>query len=101
MMLPVDEFIRRFLLHVLPNGFHRIRHYGFLAGAARVEIIVASPSSGPFVAISDERRELSRVQDFKRYGCDDKWVGTISKHDRADLFRCGTPGGRPLRLSLK
>jgi hypothetical protein len=30
-----DEFIRRFLLHVLPKGFHRIRHYGLLASAAR------------------------------------------------------------------
>jgi hypothetical protein len=31
MTLGVDEFIRRFLLHVLPKGFHRIRHYGLLA----------------------------------------------------------------------
>jgi hypothetical protein len=31
MALQVDEFIRRFLLHVLPKGFHRIRHYGLLA----------------------------------------------------------------------
>jgi DNA-binding Lrp family transcriptional regulator len=30
-----DEFIRRFLLHALPRGFHRIRHYGLLAGATR------------------------------------------------------------------
>ena len=29
--LPAEEFIRRFLMHVLPEGFHRIRHYGFLA----------------------------------------------------------------------
>ena len=35
--LTVDEFMRRFLLHVLPRGFHRIRHYGLLANAARVE----------------------------------------------------------------
>lgn len=35
MMLAADEFIRRFLLHVLPRGFHRIRHYGLLAGGAR------------------------------------------------------------------
>jgi hypothetical protein len=35
MTLAVDEFIRRFLLHVLPKGFHRIRHYGLLASAAR------------------------------------------------------------------
>jgi hypothetical protein len=35
MTLPPGEFIRRFLLHVLPKGFHRIRHYGLLAGATR------------------------------------------------------------------
>jgi hypothetical protein len=35
MTLGPDEFIRRFLLHVLPRGFHRIRHYGLLAGSAR------------------------------------------------------------------
>jgi hypothetical protein len=29
--LPAEDFIRRFLMHVLPEGFHRIRHYGFLA----------------------------------------------------------------------
>ena len=33
MTLTADEFIRRFLLHVLPKGFHRIRHYGLLASA--------------------------------------------------------------------
>ena len=37
MTLPVEEFMRRFLLHVLPHGFHRIRHYGLLANAARVD----------------------------------------------------------------
>ena len=35
MRLTTDEFIRRFLMHVLPDGFHRIRHYGLLAGATR------------------------------------------------------------------
>ena len=35
MRLSTDEFIRRFLVHVLPDGFHRIRHYGLLAGAGR------------------------------------------------------------------
>ena len=35
MTLATDEFIRRFLLHVLPKGFHRIRHYGLLASAGR------------------------------------------------------------------
>ncbi|HEX2430727.1 MAG TPA: IS91 family transposase [Aestuariivirgaceae bacterium] len=35
MTLEAGEFIRRFLLHVLPKGFHRIRHYGLLASAGR------------------------------------------------------------------
>jgi hypothetical protein len=35
MTLAADEFMRRFLLHVLPGGFHRIRHYGLLANGAR------------------------------------------------------------------
>ena len=35
MALPVDEFLRRFLLHVLPPGFVRIRHFGFLAHRCR------------------------------------------------------------------
>ena len=35
MTLKADEFIRRFLLHTLPDGFHRIRHYGFLANGHR------------------------------------------------------------------
>jgi Putative transposase/Transposase zinc-binding domain len=37
MTLSADEFIARFLLHVLPSGFHRIRYYGFLANAHRKE----------------------------------------------------------------
>jgi hypothetical protein len=37
MILSADEFIRRFLLHVLPNGFQRIRYYGFLGNRCRQE----------------------------------------------------------------
>jgi len=49
MTLSADEFIRRFLLHVLPKGFHRIRHYGLLASAgcktniARARELMAAP----------------------------------------------------------
>jgi hypothetical protein len=49
MTLGADEFIRRFLLHVLPKGFHRIRHYGLLASAgckaniARAKELMAAP----------------------------------------------------------
>src|SRR4051794_3985285 len=50
MTLAPDEFIRRFLLHVLPKGFHRIRHYGLLASAAckasiaRARQLIAAPA---------------------------------------------------------
>jgi hypothetical protein len=39
MTLATDEFIRRFLIHVLPTGLHRIRHYGLFASGKRVENI--------------------------------------------------------------
>ena len=39
MTLATDEFIRRFLIHVLPRGFHRIRHYGLFASATRADNI--------------------------------------------------------------
>ena len=37
MTLDAHEFIRRFLIHVLPKGFHRIRHYGLLASGAKAD----------------------------------------------------------------
>jgi hypothetical protein len=39
MRLPAGEFVRRFLLHVLPDGFHRIRHYGLLANGHRAAML--------------------------------------------------------------
>jgi hypothetical protein len=39
MTLAIAEFIRRFLIHVLPHGFHRIRHYGLLASGTRADNI--------------------------------------------------------------
>jgi len=53
MTLAADEFIRRFLLHTLPEGFHRIRHYGFLGNGHRASKIaqcrrlLAAPASPP------------------------------------------------------
>jgi hypothetical protein len=52
MTLPADEFIRRFLLHVLPDGFVRIRHYGLLSNCqreqklARCRELLGAPSTG-------------------------------------------------------
>jgi hypothetical protein len=55
MTLASDEFIRRFLIHVLPSGFHRIRHYGLFANGGRAEnlarvrdlLAVAAPKDEP------------------------------------------------------
>jgi hypothetical protein len=61
MTLDPHEFIRRFLIHVLPTGFHRIRHYGLLASGvnadnlalARKLLDVAPPAPEPEPAASD------------------------------------------------
>jgi Putative transposase/Transposase zinc-binding domain len=42
MTLATSDFIRRFLIHVLPPGFHRIRHYGLFAGATKAEHIATA-----------------------------------------------------------
>ena len=44
MTLEPGEFIRRFLMHVLPKGFHRIRHCGLLASGAKTETIARRAS---------------------------------------------------------
>ena len=55
--------IRRFLLHVLPSGFHRIRHYGLFAGAVRarnierVRQLLAAPKASPAPAETDSEAE--------------------------------------------
>ncbi len=53
MTLQAHEFIRRFLIHVLPKGQHRIRHYGFFgngnraANIARIRELLATPAPAP------------------------------------------------------
>jgi hypothetical protein len=65
MTLAITEFIRRFLLHVLPPGFHRIRHYGFLgnrhrtAKLDRCRQLLGSPTSAP------TRRAATTAPDYR------------------------------------
>ena len=60
MTLAAFEFIRRFLLHTLPDGFHRIRHYGFLANGHRAEKLALcrklldTPPAAPALPPADE-----------------------------------------------
>ena len=71
MTLDAAEFIRRFLLHVLPSGFHRIRHYGLFAGAVRTRNIdrirqmLASPDTSP----AEADREAERPSPAHRCPC--------------------------------
>jgi hypothetical protein len=63
MTLEVEEFIRRFLLHVLPEGFQRIRYYGFLANRyrehklARCRELLGMPAPEP--AASEASKDYS------------------------------------------
>ena len=73
MVLDADEFIRRFLLHTLPDGFHRIRHYGFLANGQRAaklalcrELLAAPPTTEPATDVPPESKETAA---FDRCPC--------------------------------
>ena len=58
MTLATGEFIRRFLIHVLPSGFHRIRHYGLFASSKRAENIARARRAArrPQASQQTERR---------------------------------------------
>jgi len=59
MTLTTDEFIRRFLIHILPQGFHRIRHYGLFANHVRVKKVQRLRQ-----LLSDENADDSSVDDM-------------------------------------
>ena len=63
MTLPVDEFLRRFLLHLLPRGFMRIRNFGFLANRRRAEFLplcfrLLQPSDQPAADATSPARPI-------------------------------------------
>jgi putative transposase/transposase-like zinc-binding protein len=68
MTLAADEFIRRFLLHILPKGFHRIRHYGLFANTGRAanlarlrELLGSAPPPEEEVASSSQDEPAETV----------------------------------------
>jgi len=76
MTLDAAEFIRRFLLHVLPSGFHRIRHYGLFAGTIRARNIervrqaLAAPERSPAETDCDfEDRNTEGLSSGRRCPC--------------------------------
>jgi len=70
MTLSLDEFLRRFLLHLLPKGFVRIRHFGFLASRRRAQVlplcleVLDSATGQTETATSTGVRTVGRVQIF-------------------------------------
>ena len=75
MTLAAAEFMRRFLLHVLPSGFHRIRHYGLFAGAVRarnierVRQVLAAPEAAPQRRTPRPTARLKTVSPARRCPC--------------------------------
>ena len=72
MTLGADEFMRRFLLHVLPGGFHRIRHYGLLAnGCHKASIALARTLLGqPTPSLTATKDCAAEISDDKpRFVC--------------------------------
>ncbi len=78
MTLAAGEFIRRFLLHVLPDGFHRIRHYGLFANGHRAEKIKLC------------RQLLGATEPLKASRADDD----LAAHSADETHACPCCGGR-------
>jgi hypothetical protein len=87
MTLAADEFIRRFLLHALPDGFHRIRYYGFLANGGR----------------SDHLARCRQLLDVGNTGAASAPTTNRTKDDRllteADFIICPDCGGTMRRIA--
>jgi len=95
MRLAPHEFMRRFLLHVLPDGFHRIRHYGFLARGDRGETLArvrAMASTGSAAEPTDPQPE-PQPDDDALSSCPDcggrmRRIGLVAKS--TGPFKCDT-----------
>jgi hypothetical protein len=75
MTLAVGEFIRRFLMHVLPKRFHRIRHYGLFANGARAE-------------------NIARARELLKMAAADREPASTNTDDLLHSHRCPCCGGR-------
>ena len=63
MTLDTHEFIRRFLMHVLPSGFHRIRYHGFLTCQTRAKNIerIRQPLAVPLIPLDDIKAASAKI----------------------------------------
>jgi hypothetical protein len=92
MTLGTHEFIRCFLLHVLPRGFHRIRHYGLLAASsrtasldrARALLAVAPPRQQDDDLCEEPTDGLPPRPCPSRHGL---WIAENAERGRTHLYR--------------
>lgn len=100
MTLDADEFIRRFLLHSLPDRFHRIRYYGFLANGERSDNIVLcrrllairSADIGPATAHGNSDQQFN-AGDFAicpECGGTMRRIAVVPRSSSHQPFRCDT-----------
>ncbi|MGB5454903.1 MAG: IS91 family transposase [Gammaproteobacteria bacterium] len=78
MTLSADEFIRRFLIHVLPRGFHRIRHYGLMANTHRKDslaharkLLRVNEAELPAPQATTDKQQREEQQQDVTYVCPD------------------------------
>lgn len=76
MTLAAVEFLRRFLLHILPRGFQRIRHYGLLSNRRHSEKLAAARR---LLAVAQERAAQSQDAEAKTRSCPSCGVGKMIK----------------------
>jgi hypothetical protein len=101
MTVAASEFIRRFLLHVLPDGFMRIRHYGYLANRHRQEKLAtcrrlldcAAPTAVPPETDQPQRESCKQVGTTDAtIRCPECQTGWMWITDIFDRFSCQCPG---------
>lgn len=79
MSLPADQFLSRFLSHVLPDGFMRIRHYGFLASAVKKELLACCRQQLKAEHPPRERKTIA------------EWMLELTGRDITRCPECGGP----------
>jgi Putative transposase/Transposase zinc-binding domain len=92
MTLHVDEFIRRFLIHVLPDGFHRIRHYGLFANAKRAGNIALARQ---LLGVPDPAPSSDEADDAKDGLEHEEWNACPCCGGRMIIIETFAPGCQP------
>jgi len=92
MTLDADEFIRRFLIHVLPERFHRIRHYGLFANANRAANIALARR---FLGAPDPAPSSSESDGTEHHHEDDEWNACPCCGGRMIIVETFEPGCQP------